>query len=166
MADASTTQLIVVAAAGGLAGNLLTTVTKRLEFRREDRARWLTERESACVAFLQASSTVVWTMHQGDEKGDISQKHHDDALLAVDVAAENYERIYLLTTTATTRAATAYNDAVTEVVRVYTAPGAPDIAARDQAVASATAAKDAFREAARRELSIERRRRWLPRKAD
>jgi hypothetical protein len=54
----STYQLVLAALGGGLGANVLTAVTKRAEFSREDRARWLDQRRTAYAGFLAAQRTL------------------------------------------------------------------------------------------------------------
>lgn len=58
MPDVSTYQLVLAALGGGLGANVLTAVTKRAEFSREDRARWLDQRRAAYAGFLAAQRTL------------------------------------------------------------------------------------------------------------
>lgn len=59
MADASTAQLLLAAAVGGLAGQALTALTRTVEFRREDRARWMRERRDAYAANLDELGAML-----------------------------------------------------------------------------------------------------------
>lgn len=59
MSDASLPQLLVSAFGGGIVVSLLNVGVRFREFRREDHARWISERRAAYAAYIDAASSCI-----------------------------------------------------------------------------------------------------------
>lgn len=165
MPDASTTQLLVVAAASGTIGATLTAVTKRAEFRREDRARWLGERESAYAALLSATSdtaqgiTGLLPPDRGD--GDLLEYKPDQGKFErfrqrLDDSSAALGRVVLLAPEPLVQLGIDLSGATNAYLRAVLTEGGDQAEKED----AASAASRAFRHAARIDLGITKRVTW------
>lgn len=97
MADVSTTEILLVAVAGGLAGQLLATLARTVEFHREDRARWIRERRDSYAAYIDGVGAMLaesaplesylevlrdFTTASGEEPDDLLRRTRECADLA------------------------------------------------------------------------------------
>lgn len=103
MPDASTTQLVVAAVSGGVAGQILSTLTRSVEFRREDRARWFEQRRVAYTGFLTAQRDLqVEGMRLALMRGlgavpeELEHRRQDEIRAAKETARKHLDELELI----------------------------------------------------------------------